>query len=263
MGLGENVHPAVVHTRVAEALGIQDGDTIEFDLRGYSERISLPVTVKDVMADFLVHPLMGSVPSVVSFRSDRTGDRVKFQNGEEVILFEQHMWAGMSVVTPMGTGILTFDGASRNNPEGPAGCGFAIYSSSDGSTRDDYLVMGSRFFGKGSSNEMEYQGMIEGLHWALKLKLKTLVVEGDSELVIRQMKGEYAVDAPNLKSLHRKAHEVLTGWRGKDLEVMFRHISRDKNTESDSLANRAIDLQENTTTCNWRNVNKQCRRTQW
>jgi hypothetical protein len=52
---------------------------------------------------------------------------------------------GLSVATPSGTDILTFDGASRNNPEGPDRCGFAINSSGDGSTDDDTLAMGYRF----------------------------------------------------------------------------------------------------------------------
>jgi ribonuclease HI len=261
--VGNDANPAVVHPRVAEALGIKDGDSIELDLRGYSERISVRVTIKDIAADFLVHPLMGSVPAAAEIESNSERDRVKFQNGEEVDLFKQHVWAGMGVANRSGVGILMFDGASRNNPQGPAGCGFAIYASKDGSSHDGNLVMGYRFFGKGSCNEMEYQGMIEGMHWAFKLKLKTLVIEGDSELVIRQMKGEYAVEAPNLVPLHCKAQEMLNGCLAEDLKVVFRHISREKNAVSDSLANCAVDLQENMTTFNWPNVNNQCRRAPW
>lgn len=261
MAVGRDTNPAIVHTRVAEALGITDGDTIDFDLRGYTERLSLKVTVKDIMTDFLVHPLIQSVPSLADFRSGLEGDVVKFQNGEEVHLFSQHMFAGLSIADASGKAILTFDGASRNNPHGPAGCGFAIYSTRNGSSRGDYFVMGSRYFGKASSNVMEYHGLLEGLYWALRLKLEYLIIEGDSELVIRQMMGDYRVKSANLRPLHRKAIEMLDGY--SNLKVTYRHISRNDNSVSDSLANQAIDLKENSVCCNWDNVNRQCKRAPW
>jgi ribonuclease HI len=251
MGLPRCVHPAIVHKRIALALGIEDGDSVEFYLSGNSERISLPVAVLDVRADFLVHPLLGSVPEAVACMSSPMGDVVQFQNRDLIKLFNQNVWDGTTIVNQSGKCILRFDGASRDNPRGPAGCGFAIYSSEDCSCHDDDLAMGYRFYERGSSNEMEYLGLIEGLHWASKLKLTTLVVEGDSQLVIRQMKGEYAVDAPNLLPSYRTAQYMVNSMTKEGLKVMFRHIGRKRNTVSDDLANRAIDLRANKITVTW------------
>jgi ribonuclease HI len=110
---------------------------------------------------------------------------------------------------------------------------------------------------------MEYHGLIERLHWALTLKLKTLVIKGDSKLAIRQMKGKYAVDSSNLRPLHRKVREMLSKANAEGLEVEFRRITRDQKTVSDRLANCAIEVRENGTTFSGDDVNGHCRRTQY
>jgi len=65
------------------------------------------------------------------------------------------------------------------------------------------LVRGYDYQALGSSSEMEYKGLLEGLTWALRLDLKTLRIHGDSELVIRQCNNEYDVRDPKLKLLQR------------------------------------------------------------
>ena len=168
----------------------------------------------------------------------------------------QCMWAGLRAIMRKGSAQLYFDGASRNNPHGPCGYGFHIERTDDGSR--DILVQGSGYCGMNrSSNEMEYEGLIEGLIWATRLDLTHLTISGDSQLIIRQLTGEYSIRNPRLKRLNKKVQEILHDPSFSDgLQVTFRHIPRNENRVADSLANDAIETRMNVTTCNWPNINK-------
>jgi hypothetical protein len=139
-------------------------------------------------ADVLVHGamLLGIVKSELL-----SGDSaiVVLKRGKEMDAGMQEMWAGMKISVMQGVAFLNFDGAGssrRNNPKGPAGYGFSIVTG-----HEEDLVQGYGYYESGSSNEVEYKGLLEGLTWALRLDLKVLSIRGDSsELVINQCKGE-------------------------------------------------------------------------
>lgn len=126
---------------------------------------------------------------------------------------------------------IEFDGGSRGNP-GPAGIG-VVLRSEDGTA---LLTLG-KYLGVATNNVAEYRGLITGLEEAKKLGAKNLIIRGDSELIIKQMRGEYAVKNANLRDLYAIAHELA----GQFGQVKFEHNYRHKNQTADRLANLAMD----------------------
>ncbi len=132
---------------------------------------------------------------------------------------------------------LQFDGGSRGNP-GPAGVGVVILAE-DGTP----LVTLGRFIGSATNNVAEYSALILALQEAKKLGARKIVVRGDSELVIKQMRGEYRVKHPDMKVLCGQAQILLRDFDGAKIE----HNLRDKNTLADKLANLAMDRKQDVT----------------
>ena len=127
--------------------------------------------------------------------------------------------------------VLFADGGSRGNP-GPAGAG-AVLLDPDGATVEEL----SRFLGRTTNNVAEYEGLIMGLEAAAKRGAQTLGVRLDSELLVKQLNGQYRVKSPHLRPLYQKAKSLLD--RFADAEVM--HVRREFNREADRLANQAMD----------------------
>ena len=98
---------------------------------------------------------------------------------------------------------LEFDGGSRGNP-GPAGIGVVVRAA-DGTA----LVTLGRYIGKATNNVAEYRALITAMEEAQKLGAKKIIIRGDSELVIKQMRGEYRVKHPDLKPLYEEASDLL------------------------------------------------------
>ena len=130
-----------------------------------------------------------------------------------------------------GTHTLMSDGGSRGNP-GPAGCG-AVLLDADGRQVGAWR----RYLGRATNNLAEYQGLILGLTQAAALGVRRLTVLMDSELLVRQLNGQYQVKSPQLKPLHQQARQLLTGFA----QVQIRHIPRERNQLADALANQAMD----------------------
>jgi len=91
--------------------------------------------------------------------------------------------------------------------------------------------------GHGTNNEAEYEGLILGLEAALSAGATTVTVHGDSQLVIRQLEGRYAVKASNLQPLFGKAKRMLQRFD----RVAFDWVRRGDNAEADQAANDALD----------------------
>jgi ribonuclease HI len=131
---------------------------------------------------------------------------------------------------PTRTRLFT-DGAARGNP-GPAGAGAVIVNI------DGHIVAKvGKFLGDATNNVAEYMGLILGLKRAKAMGIKELDVLADSELLVKQLSGEYAVKADHLKPLHLEAETLLKGFA----EVSVRHIPREENEAADAMSNRAID----------------------
>lgn len=126
---------------------------------------------------------------------------------------------------------LFFDGCSKGNP-GPSGAGAVIYKN------DIEIFNESKFVGnKETNNVAEYNGLIIGLDNAIKLNISNLIVKGDSNLVINQMKGDYTVKSKNLLNLFNQAKNL----ENKFNNVEFLHIYRNDNKRADELANFALN----------------------
>lgn len=135
---------------------------------------------------------------------------------------------------------LQFDGGSRGNP-GPAGIGIVI-SAQDGTP----LVTLGRFIGNATNNVAEYRALITAMQEAKKLGAKRIVIRGDSELIIKQMRGEYKVRHPDMKTLYEEAQDLLGTFEHHKIEHNLRH----KNELADKLANLAMDRKRDVTEVN-------------
>jgi probable phosphoglycerate mutase len=123
------------------------------------------------------------------------------------------------------------DGGSRGNP-GPSGFG-AVIEDSKGRT----LAELSEFLGIQTNNYAEYSGLLAVLKWAIENGTKHLRVVSDSELMVKQMQGKYAVKSPVLKPLFDEAKKMAR--RIPSFEM--RHTLRGGNKVADRLANEAMD----------------------
>lgn len=123
------------------------------------------------------------------------------------------------------------DGGSRGNP-GPAGYGAVVQDPQGGTA-----ARLSQFLGVHTNNYAEYQGLLGVLDWALAHGVCRLRVISDSELMVKQMKGQYKVASPALRPLWEQARRLAA-----QLEKFeIRHTLRGGNAEADRLANEAMD----------------------
>ena len=127
--------------------------------------------------------------------------------------------------------IMNFDGCCKGNP-GLGGAGAVIYYN------NDEIWTGTFFVGEHATNKhSEYAGLILGLQQAVELDVKTLLVRGDSQLIINHMTGEYKCKSPNLIELYEKAKEL----EGKFDIIKYEHVLRNLNKRADELSNIAVD----------------------
>lgn len=123
------------------------------------------------------------------------------------------------------------DGASRGNP-GPAGAGYVLYDPDKVKRAAE-----GRFLGETTNNVAEYQALLLGLNKALELEVRDLKIFSDSELLVRQLKGQYRVRQPHLIPLWLEAGRKLQQFR----HYAISHLDRSENREADLLARQAVD----------------------
>jgi ribonuclease HI len=126
---------------------------------------------------------------------------------------------------------LHIDGGSRGNP---GDAGFGVHVTAPGGAEVAALY---GFIGQATNNVAEYQALLHGLRYALQRGARRVLVFSDSELVVRQIAGQYRVKHPAMIPLHREALALLRQFE----EVRVTHVRRDQNKEADRLANRALD----------------------
>lgn len=145
-----------------------------------------------------------------------------------------------SLTTMDETLTLEFDGGARGNP-GPAGIGIVVRAK-DGTE----LVTLGRFIGRATNNVAEYRALIAALQQARELGAKRIAIRGDSELVVKQMKGEYRVKNEALRCLYDEAQSLLRQFEHATID----HNYRNKNALADKLANLAMDRKADVTEVN-------------
>ncbi len=122
------------------------------------------------------------------------------------------------------------DGGARGNP-GPAAIGAVIRSG------EEVVAEISERIGEATNNVAEYRALIAGIARAAELGATELELIGDSELVVRQVRGEYKVKNAGIKPLHAEVVEALDRFESWSIE----HVRREENAEADALVNQALD----------------------
>jgi probable phosphoglycerate mutase len=123
------------------------------------------------------------------------------------------------------------DGGSRGNP-GPAGFGVFIQGA-----EGEVVAELSEYLGKHTNNYAEYSGLLAALDFALTQGHPRLKVVSDSELMVKQIKGQYKVNSPELRPLYEEAKRRIARLDGFQIQ----HVLREKNQRADRLANLAMD----------------------
>ncbi len=129
------------------------------------------------------------------------------------------------------------DGGSLGNP-GPSGIGVVIDGCESGPIRI------AKWIGHQDNNVAEYVALMEALQYAVSLKAKTLHVYSDSQVVVRQMRGEYICRSSRLYSLHWTCRKLA-----RALIFSISHVPREDNAEANRLANTAVRERESGLRC--------------
>lgn len=124
---------------------------------------------------------------------------------------------------------IEFDGGARPNP-GPAAIGYVVRTPDDEKTHSEHI-------GESTNNRAEYRALIAALERARDLGCTRVSVEGDSQLVVRQVTGEYGVNSDDIRPLHARVEELAAAFE----EFAIEHVGRDDNRTADALVDAAFD----------------------
>jgi len=127
------------------------------------------------------------------------------------------------------------DGAARGNP-GPSGCACLLFDQ-----QGKLLDYNGKFLGSGTNNQAEYRGLLLGVKLALKYGVNMLTCYLDSELVVKQLRGEYKIKDANIAKVKAEIDKNLAGF-GK---ITFVHVPREENRLADKLVNLILDARGN------------------
>lgn len=143
------------------------------------------------------------------------------------------LFAEPAAAAPQRSGSYTFhvDGAARGNP-GPASYG--VIARDPGGT---IVARLKKYIGRFTNNVAEYYGLIAALDYAQAHAIRSVRIESDSELLVRQMRGQYKVKSPGLRPLFERARKMSQSFASFSIE----HVYREQNREADALANEALD----------------------
>jgi len=147
---------------------------------------------------------------------------------------DEELFDGFEVLSTIPTeSVLTMyvDGESKGNP-GPAGIGIVIYNNDD-----QFVGKVSSYIGKKTNNQAEYVALIRAMLIAIYFKTKFLKIRSDSELVVRQLLGEYQINNSQIKKLYDKVMELKKQMPNFKIE----HVMRNFNERADYLAKKAAD----------------------
>jgi len=123
------------------------------------------------------------------------------------------------------------DGGSRGNP-GPASYGVVVRN-----PKGEVIAQLKKYIGRTTNNVAEYYGLIAALDYAQSNNIRALRIESDSELLVKQMRGQYKVKSEDLKPLFERAKKMSQSFSSFRID----HVYREQNAEADALANEAMD----------------------
>ncbi len=130
------------------------------------------------------------------------------------------------------------DGGARGNP-GPAGIGWILFD-----PQSQVVALESKYLGEATNNIAEYGALLDAIEYVVKSnkntktkKISEIICHLDSELVVKQLRGEYKVKNADLKEKYIRIKELLLELE----EVKFKHVRREKNKLADKLVNISLD----------------------
>ena len=126
---------------------------------------------------------------------------------------------------------VNIDGGSRGNP-GPAAYGVVVRD-----PRGEIVARLKKYIGNNTNNVAEYFGLIAALDYAQNHGIRALRVESDSELMVKQMRGQYKVKSEELRPLFERAKKMSQTFES----FRINHVYREQNKEADALVNQALD----------------------
>jgi len=130
-------------------------------------------------------------------------------------------------------GFLFTDGGARGNP-GPAGSAAVLFN------EKKIIDFNAKYFDNATNNFAEYNGLLIGLKLASKNQIDELTCFLDSELIVKQLNGEYKVKDSNLKKLKAKVDKLIEDF----ISIKFEHVPREQNHLADKLVNIVLDTKE-------------------
>lgn len=132
---------------------------------------------------------------------------------------------------PLATYRANIDGGSRGNP-GPASYGVVVRDA-----KGEIVARLKKYIGHSTNNVAEYFGLIAALDYAEAQGIRALRIESDSELMVKQMRGQYKVKSEDLRPLFERAKKMSQTFDSFRID----HVYREHNREADALANQALD----------------------
>lgn len=164
------------------------------------------------------------------WRVERKGSTGVAYDGKVVVQGESPGRLTALLRPQSGRAHVYFDGASRGNP-GPAAIGWVIV------TDDGIVTEGNDCIGKTTNNRAEYEALIRALEVASEYGFDEVVCRGDSELIVKQVRGEYDANDPGMRERRIRVRELLAEFD----EWSLSHVPREINERADELANDALD----------------------
>lgn len=133
----------------------------------------------------------------------------------------------------MTTATIHFDGGTRPTNPGPSAIGYVIEANNERIEQCDYI-------GKSTNNEAEYQALIQSLNTAQKHGYNVVEVYGDSQLIVKQVRDEWAVNKAHLQSLRDRVQVLISDFE----ECTIQHVQREKNKTADKLVEQAFTMKD-------------------
>jgi len=141
----------------------------------------------------------------------------------------------------MDTIILEADGAYRGKDGGVASYGYLVKKDSETVKKDYNVLLDSRV----TNNYAEYMAVIKGLRWIknsdLELEFEKIFIKSDSQLLVKQVNGEWSVNSDNLKDLHKEIRDLIEYFEDKNKPVKIEHVGRENNVKADELSQLALE----------------------
>ena len=139
----------------------------------------------------------------------------------------------------MDTIILEADGAYRGKDGGVASYGYLVKKDSE-TVREDYNILVEENV---TNNYAEYMAVIKGLKWIKEAdpQFEKIIIKSDSQLVVKQVNGEWNVNSDNLISLYKEVKDLIGYFEEKDKSVEIEHVGRENNVEADELSQLALE----------------------